>query len=613
MPARELIRAAGVKAAPSRGPLGPARELATRPWAPQVEPPALRTDARIARRVQRAPAGSAEMSPGADADMAAAGEGAPAAAGLVVDDDVSELAPGQARKSALLESIRADACAAVDGELARAGRDTEGCPHVERWLAHYRGRPAAHMERAIRKFVSGADSVESATDYVPLVTARLAAGARTWVDTGRLPDDIPAELQAEVMGGGLAGALGAGIASVAGAVTGAVSSVASALGGAARAIGGLFFKRDAGGPAHAVDGTALMGQLGGGRPLESGTRARMESAFGHDFAAVRVHDDSRAGALSRELGAHAFTLGAHVAFADGGYRPGTPVGDALLAHELAHVVQQGGASPARALPLAESQPGDPIEDDADVAAAGVMASLYLPGAGAGLQRRAKGPRLRGGGARFSRCGGSPSRTTLPTGREHEARPRSSLEECRGSDIRIDLRTPPTFPNVFERPLLAMMDQGGATISVPPETTEVRQHEEVPSTLSWTCPGGSSGTESAQHPMDWVKSGSDLFQPDPGGRKTVSDGHIYGPCCGAGPGVMAAARARGFDMNTCDFIFVDNALFETSARAGGRLIHRCQWRFRFELRVEGGGRARGRTSAQVVYTGVDSQQTTSSGP
>ncbi len=70
----------------------------------------------------------------------------------------------------------------------------------------------------------------------------------------------------------------------------------------------------------------------------------MEGAFGHNFKNVKVHTDSRATGLSRSMHAKAFTISNHIAFGAGEYQPGTITGDDLIAHELAHVVQQSGAT-----------------------------------------------------------------------------------------------------------------------------------------------------------------------------------------------------------------------------------------------------------------------------
>jgi hypothetical protein len=316
--------------------------------------------------------------------MAGGPETAAARGGLIVEDDAEAMTAGQMRKSEFLAELRVQACAAADRELARAGRDTNGCPHVERLLAHYAGKPAAHLERAIRKFVPGASATLSAREYIPLVAERMASGVRTWVETGQIPSDIPEELQGEMM--------------AAEGIGGALSAVLGAVGSALSAIGGLFFKPAPGGARRGTDRDALSARLGPGRPLEAAARTRMESAFGQSFGAVRLHDDVGAAGLARDLGAHAFTLGTHVAFADGTYRPGTPVGDALLAHELAHVVQQGGAA-GSAPPAGTSAASDGlVEHDADQAAAGAVAALYAPG----RAPHDRLPRVRGG-LRLSRC------------------------------------------------------------------------------------------------------------------------------------------------------------------------------------------------------------------
>jgi hypothetical protein len=83
-----------------------------------------------------------------------------------------------------------------------------------------------------------------------------------------------------------------------------------------------------------------------GRPLEVSTRAFFEPRFRHDFSRVRVHSDIQAANSARAVGAKAYTVGADIAFGAGEYDPSSPTGARLLAHELAHVVQQSStASP----------------------------------------------------------------------------------------------------------------------------------------------------------------------------------------------------------------------------------------------------------------------------
>nr|HMT28431.1 DUF4157 domain-containing protein [Bacteroidia bacterium] len=80
---------------------------------------------------------------------------------------------------------------------------------------------------------------------------------------------------------------------------------------------------------------------GGGAPLPSSTRGFMEHAFSTDFSGVKIHTDARAAEMCRQLDARAFTYGSDIYFNSGQYSPEQPAGKRLLAHELAHVVQQG--------------------------------------------------------------------------------------------------------------------------------------------------------------------------------------------------------------------------------------------------------------------------------
>jgi len=79
-----------------------------------------------------------------------------------------------------------------------------------------------------------------------------------------------------------------------------------------------------------------------GRPLDAPVRKDMESRFGHDFSQVRVHLGSLAEQSARDVNAHAYTVGHDIVFSDGQFKPGTREGSLVLAHELTHVVQQGG-------------------------------------------------------------------------------------------------------------------------------------------------------------------------------------------------------------------------------------------------------------------------------
>src|SRR5579872_3993679 len=75
-------------------------------------------------------------------------------------------------------------------------------------------------------------------------------------------------------------------------------------------------------------------------PLDTAVGESLEPNFGYDFSAVRVHTNAKAAASARALHADAYAIGRDIVFAEGRYTPQTSAGRFLLAHELAHVVQQ---------------------------------------------------------------------------------------------------------------------------------------------------------------------------------------------------------------------------------------------------------------------------------
>ena len=81
---------------------------------------------------------------------------------------------------------------------------------------------------------------------------------------------------------------------------------------------------------------------GDGQPLPTSLRAFLEPRFGRSLADVRAHVSPEAAALARQANARAFTVGRHIVFGAGEYRPGVEQGQRLIAHELTHVFQQRG-------------------------------------------------------------------------------------------------------------------------------------------------------------------------------------------------------------------------------------------------------------------------------
>jgi hypothetical protein len=123
------------------------------------------------------------------------------------------------------------------------------------------------------------------------------------------------------------------------------------------------------GRAHPDVESTIAQTRGGGSALDSGVASSVGPQLGDDLSDVRVHTDETADALANSVSARAFTTGSDVYFAKGEYNPGSGGGNELLAHELSHVVQQRGAPTSG--PLEVSNPGEPLEVEADEAAKGL--------------------------------------------------------------------------------------------------------------------------------------------------------------------------------------------------------------------------------------------------
>ena len=264
---------------------------------------------------------------------AAAGANAPAT--LLVDDAV-EPAAGQMRNGEFLEGLQTALFDAAEVAFALTPYRSEACPWIEHWIGVYRQRDAAATEAAVRRFAPDAAAATTAQAYVaPLATA-LQMRVATWLVTGEL-GDVPAEA-------------GAG-----GEAPGPAAEPSSAPAGGAPAEGGSVART-------AAEPAALQAELGPGRPLDGAVRSGIGARLAGDLDDVRVHTDTTAARAAARVGARAFAVGRHIAFGAGEYEPGTPLGDALMAHELAHVLQHDPRAPAGQLGAAT------LEADAHTAA-----------------------------------------------------------------------------------------------------------------------------------------------------------------------------------------------------------------------------------------------------
>ncbi len=299
---------------------------------------------------------------------------------LLVEDDAAQIGPGQMRKGDFLSALRESVCATANEAMASTGQTTENCPWMEHWFTQAAGKNAAYVEKALRKYAPETADATTAQEFIPLVAARVRHSVEQWAKTGEI-SGLPEGITPDIPSLGVLGGLAAGL-------------------------GGMFFKARPGGTRVVSDPGAIRNRLGVGSPLPGSARSRMESAFGLSFSQVRIHTDPSAASLSDQLNARAFTVGEHVAFGPGEYQPGTLIGDALLAHELAHVVQQGGATNASSpMPKREGEYNS-IEQDADRSAVGAVASLWGTAQG-GLSRitRQAAPNLHSG-LGLHRCAGT---------------------------------------------------------------------------------------------------------------------------------------------------------------------------------------------------------------
>lgn len=308
-----------------------------------------------------------------------------AAPGLIVDDEATTVEPDQMRKSEFLAELQTEVCKAAETAMTGTGRTTDGCPYLGYWFNFYSQKDSQHIERALHKYAPETARARAAGEYIPLVVERVRQGVEHWARTGEITE-VPEELRGEA----------AGSSSTPGNYSEAISSAGSSDGGSSTS-GGVLFKARDGGARETGDPRAIQAQLGSGHSLDGSVKSRMKTAFGYDFANVRLHTDSKSAQLSKTLNARAFTIGQDVAFGAGEYQPGTLIGDAIIAHELAHVVQQGGPSTKASTMQNGAAEYNLLEEDADTSAASVVVSLWGEASGelAQIARNAK-PRLRSG-------------------------------------------------------------------------------------------------------------------------------------------------------------------------------------------------------------------------
>ncbi len=129
-----------------------------------------------------------------------------------------------------------------------------------------------------------------------------------------------------------------------------------------------------------------------GIPLDQSTRGEMERLFAHNFSRVRVHSDEAASRSADALGAKAYTLGNDIAFSASAYAPHTSEGKHLLAHELAHTVQQQSAPPTPQSAIEVGLEASSLETEAENVANAIVTGRPATPIGQGVAAVARAPK-----------------------------------------------------------------------------------------------------------------------------------------------------------------------------------------------------------------------------
>jgi len=284
----------------------------------------------------------------------AAGSPANTLSPILVDND-AEATSGQITRRSFLQKVHSTVVSVGDARLAPVGRSTKDCPYIQHWLARcetYSARALEHMVHLVAR-----PTTHSVDGYLSAIGATVAQRVDGWIAGGR--PESPESFERAL-------------------------SLLDIAGPVQRKRDPTLSRNDSPLPMRVI------GQLGPGQALTGAGRQQMESGFGASFGDVRIHTDDAAGRVARDRGALAVTVGRHIVFAPGRYQPDSLDGRALLAHELAHTLQQRGANTFGAA----AEQG--YEQDADIAAARLVGhSIGLAPSGSARPHRWGGLALRG--------------------------------------------------------------------------------------------------------------------------------------------------------------------------------------------------------------------------
>ena len=357
--------------------------------------------------------------------------------GQYIVEDYITPGPGQMNKSAFLRQMHNSVCATTDTALSGTPFTSDACPYISKIFTKHRNSSPVRIEQLIHRYAPSTASAGNANELISGIQGRVRQAVRTWVDTGSLAH-LPSAVMAEIPGSLKL------LSTAASAIGNMAQAAASGVNQALSSLKQLFFKSRNGKSYRSHTPKAVQHKLGRGQSLDSTTRGNMENAFGANFSGVEVHHDTTAAGLSSDMNAKAFTVGNQVAFGAGEYRPGTPEGDALIAHELAHVQQQGQGAVGAQSKSMDKMTYNALEQDADQAAYQAVSGIWGQDLGLGDTEQKKGV-ARKSGLQINRCSCNPSEDRDREPEKEKEKPKDALTEEQKAEIerRKQENIPPT--------------------------------------------------------------------------------------------------------------------------------------------------------------------------
>ena len=293
---------------------------------------------------------------------------------FIVDDTVPP-SQGQMRKTDFLRRLNEEVCQSANQAMRGTPFSADSCPYIRNAFARHKNSTPAEIERLLERYEPALRTAQNIEAYFLLFKSKVQQVVNGWLQTGDM-SGVPPEIAAQIPESILAAARAMrSVRNIGNTIRSGINTVTSGIGSAISSIGSIFFKEKAGGANATQSPLAVMQNLGQGQAMDGSTRSKMEGAFGTSFSDVEVHTDSNAASLAGSMNARAFAVGNHIAFGAGEHKPGSLAGDALMAHELAHVEQQRGAISKDGILYKDGYTTSAVEHDADHAAIGVMGRI----------------------------------------------------------------------------------------------------------------------------------------------------------------------------------------------------------------------------------------------